>query len=125
LRATAGCSGHERIELARQPLPDRLHLGHLPLQRAQHRPHVRPGRLRLDPHPLGDPADELVGANGWQVGEPARSAACSSLGSRLLNLTSSSWLIRSASVTTVAQITRSAVARSRAAAVWVCCSKSA
>jgi hypothetical protein len=23
---------------------------------------VRPGRLRLDPHPLGDPADELIGA---------------------------------------------------------------
>jgi hypothetical protein len=27
-------------------------------------PHLRPGRLRLDPHPLGDPTDELVGAKG-------------------------------------------------------------
>jgi hypothetical protein len=30
----------------------------------QHRPHVRPGLLRLDSHPLGDPADELISARG-------------------------------------------------------------
>jgi hypothetical protein len=117
--------GHERGELGWQPLPDRLHLGHLSLQRAQHPPHLRPGRLRLDPHPLGDPTDELVGAKGWQVGELACSAACSSWGSRAPSRTSSSWCIRSASITIVAQVTRSAVARSRAAAACTCCSNSA
>jgi hypothetical protein len=49
------------VKVARQPLADLLHLGHLTLQGAQHRPHIRPDRLRLHPHPLGDPADELIG----------------------------------------------------------------
>ena len=54
-------SGHERVNVARQPLPERLQLHHLPVQRAQHRPHLRPGHLRLGRHTLGDPADELIG----------------------------------------------------------------
>jgi hypothetical protein len=51
--------------------------------------------------------------------------ACSSWGSRAPSGTSSSWCIRSASITIVAQVTRSAVARSRAAAACTCCSNSA
>jgi hypothetical protein len=46
LRAALAGSGHERIELARQPLAHLLHLGHLTLQGAQHRPHIGPDRLR-------------------------------------------------------------------------------
>lgn len=42
--------------------PYRLHLVDIPAQRAQHRAHMRPGRLRLDPHAHSDPADELIGA---------------------------------------------------------------
>jgi hypothetical protein len=47
LRATAGRSSHERVKVARQPLPD-LHLGYLPLQGAQHRPHVRVARAQAE-----------------------------------------------------------------------------
>ena len=60
---TGGGSGHERVKFARQPLADLLHLGHLPLQGAQHRPHMGPDRLRFHPHSLGHPVDELVGAS--------------------------------------------------------------
>ena len=57
----AGGVGREGAKLARQPLPQRRQLGHLPLQRAQHRAHLRPDYLRLGPQALDDPADELIG----------------------------------------------------------------
>jgi hypothetical protein len=117
--------GHERGELGRQPLPDRLHLGHVAAQRAQHPPHLHPGRLRLDPHPLGDPTDELVGAKGLAGRRASLQRRLQLMGSRTPSGTSSSWCIRSASITIVAQVTRSAVARSRAAAACTCCSNSA
>ena len=73
---------------------------------------------------IGSVANYLRGY-GWQDDEPACTAICSSAGSCPPSRTSSSWLIRSASVTTVANITCSAVARSRAPATCTCCSNSA
>jgi hypothetical protein len=43
-------------------------LGDLPLQRAQHRPHLGPGRVRLHPDPLGD-LGMPRGSRSPQVGE--------------------------------------------------------
>jgi hypothetical protein len=39
---------HERVKVARQPLPELLHLRYLPLQGAQHRPHVRVGHAQAE-----------------------------------------------------------------------------
>ena len=111
-------SGHEGVELARQPQPDLLHLGHLPLQGAQHRPHTRPAHRRFHPTRSATRRTNSSVSNGWPDGEPARTGPCSSAGSRAPSLPSSWWRVRSASVTAVAKSMCSAVARSRAPATW-------